>query len=641
MSTCVGTAPELDRPHVLLGTGGRDPRLAVWDEGAAIPVSWLDLAPGQSVYSIDVSTDGRRVAVGTKGGRVYRLPWQERGPSHGVSPCTAQEPLFRAALPVLSVSLLADSGAAVCDALGGCHLLPRPGSGGRQQFLPSGNIICSTVSIPGGALAGLSSLGGLLIWDSDSCRLVKSLRGPVPPKHWALTRLLYWPMAEALVYPCQDGLMAMHRLGTTDVEIRQAHQGEWYALAATGDRFVTAGRSDGRFRFWEVGSMFPVRDLACPAGIVSVALLDGDEGKAVVVDDSGTAAVLGLGGGQAQSLERLPGTQYRVVVGPDLAAAAQRRSERKAARARSVAERITSASRAKQWESTEPLHRELESLGYSRLSLGLRAEQAELKGDLPEELRCRASLAGTFGEATAGATRFLERYARLLDYAWLLQEAALAYKSLCVDGARHRYQKRLTELDTVLAAMEAGCLLARPDLPLETVAACADAVGRPFLGRWLLKSGDALACRGVRLSPEAVAAKLREPTGHDGGGIAAARLESLVVVSRNGMERGQFVVFEGKPFEAGALLEFALELSDDGTQTVVFPVTMFAVLSGALCRDVTEHNRLVQTSLVGMRTSKTARTWVNELRKTALAAVGRVVNQELGRRCREMEGNNA
>ena len=90
------------RTQILLGTGGREPRVATYCPLTTRLEDVLRLAPGESVYAVAVEADGQAAVCGTKAGSVYELG----EPPAAV--CRRRAPILDVALPEEGLLAVAD-----------------------------------------------------------------------------------------------------------------------------------------------------------------------------------------------------------------------------------------------------------------------------------------------------------------------------------------------------------------------------------------------------------------------------------------------------------------------------------------------------------------------------------------------------
>ncbi len=182
--------------------------------------------------------------------------------------------------------------------LGRCHTERRTLTGHRGQvyhveFSPGGDLLAS---------AGKD--GMVLIWDTNTWQLARSIR----PSGTEVNCATFSPDGKTLATVDDDGKLRLWEIATGQCQLEKpAHKGDAMIASFTpdGKRVITGGRTDGFVRIWD-----------CSTG----AMLDSLNGYGFVLSPDGTTlAILGAGGESTLynfatrspigSLPRTPGIQ--------------------------------------------------------------------------------------------------------------------------------------------------------------------------------------------------------------------------------------------------------------------------------------------------------------------------------------------
>jgi len=603
---------------VFLGAGGTQPALWVLRPVEEAAVRVAAMPPGHSVYAVDVDPDERLVAYGTHAGRVVLLRWPG---SEGPADIQEVQSLVQGA-PVLSVCLLGGSRVASTDTAGRC-LLWQPLS---APYSPTpldcdGGRICSLLRLPDGRMAGLSVAGRLLFWEADTGRLVRSLDVPKPPRKLALARLRYWPARDALVSPAAGGDIVACELGSLRVSALAAHHGELYALAVDGEQLYSVGREDGTFKTWERLDRGPSEECRAPRGIISCEVLGDASRRLLLVADRGDAALCELNAGSLRLLRHLEGRHYRTVTGPPPDAREALRQRRRLARAQELHAQIQAAAGSAPPEEIDALHRQLVELGFEAFSLGIRADEAAGREDLPAELRARHRLAQILPPGDHEGSQWLRRYAQLLEGAWRLAEAEQIRARLPEAPASEWLVKaaRLTrEEDWVVEA----------DRPIPDLIEAATAVDSPFSGRWLLAGHHALSLPTPGLRGEEIIAKYDQVRAEDGRpGLPCARVGELGWLSRTELRRAETVLFDHPPGRTPPWPQLAIRILSDELHSVLVPSVLFDAGRPEPGEPAEEHNRRALSACREDRLEGEARLWQREVQSVVLRALRRLQTQ--------------
>ena len=604
---------------VFLGAGGPTPSLFKVGREAGRADRLLELPEGQSVYAIDMDAEARRVAIGARAGRIDFLSLADA--PEGIS--LAASTTLNQGAPILSVCLLGGERLASTDTAGRCllwHPLDAPND--PKSLETGGEIVCSLLRLDEGRMLGLSAVGKLLIWDIEDGRLVQSLDAPAPPAKLGLVRLAHWPHHDVAVYPASDGRMASFHVESQEVEVHAAHEGTFYVAMVVGDVLYTIGKEDGRLKVWGCPGHPPSEDHAAPEGIVSGEVLSAEPVRVVLVHENGEAAICSVESTGLVGQTPLDGAAYRVARGP----APEVRQTHDRRQRFSRCERLCMDIRAKmvagESESLDVLHHELESMGFERLSLALRAQQAAHQEDFIGELRIRRQLCNSLQPDQPEASASWARYAELLDRTWQPAEARRIYSRIHFEGID---KARREWLDRVAPIMEGKDWVIEPDMPIPILIEAATVLKKSFRGRWVLDTAKPVTFPDGELSADILAAKYLQVIAADGReGFPGVTSKGSWWVSRSETRETCTILFDRPPNESGPGRRLMIRIENQDIPTVLTPLIVFDVASPAPGRSIEEHNRAVAEEYERILRSSVVSPWLKEVLRLVSEALRRL-----------------
>lgn len=605
-----------------LGTGGLRPGAWILGVDGEPPQQILELPRGHSIYAIAMGLESGRLAIGSRGGRIYLFSWPGE---MGLGEASCKHTLAQGA-PILSVCLMGDSLLASSDTAGRCLLWrvaerPDPPS---QLTLPGGPI-CSLLSLDDRELVGLSASGEIAFWSLPCGEPVRMVKGPPPPAKTALVHLTRWPAGGALVYPGRDGHLVVYGLEDGRFASRAAHDGEFFAVAASGDRLMTIGRTDRQLKIWQVGCDRPIETLEAPLGIVSGAVMSDTPQRLLLVTDAGAAGVYRCEGGALQRERQLDGQGFRVASGPSPQVRAALHERQRLAKAQHLRSQILEMIDRDDPGDMDALHTELIALGFEEVSLALRARHASVRNDLIAELDARHRLASILPKGDRKAVRSLRQYAALLESTWRIAEAHEIHGSLSTMGEP---SERTDHLASCAEILEGENWVVEPDIPMATIIRAASAVGKRFRGRWLIRMLKPVSFNHGPVSADMIAARYEqvraENTGH---ALPPAKTATLSWLSREEVRQVETVMV-GQPLDGthdGQ--QIALQVLHDGIQPVAVPAVLLDADGPNLNGPPVEHNNRVLLALERIEQSDLTGSWQRRILHFILLAVQRLLTE--------------
>ena len=613
----------------VVGTGRSRPGVRILPSQGVEAFDLAELPGGHSVYAIDVDAGSDRILLGTEGGRIELLSWREVGESSRIQ---RMHSLLQGS-PVLSVCLLEESLLAATDTAGRC-LLWRPAiDPNRPQMLETKNgCICSLLRLPGNRLLGLSAEGRLLVWDTgNGGRLLSTVDAPSPPEILALVRLLYWPAQDAVAYATGDGRLAVCNLNEMKVSTRPAHKGEFYVILADQERLYTIGRSDGLLKTWQDMNDSPSQEMEAPRSIISGHLLEGDSLRALLVNEAGEAGIYSLEGNAIRLVGLLRGNHHRSVSGASAQACREHRQRQRLSKARQLQSQIRTDIDNGRFDSTETLYKQLSDLGFKKVSLSLRARQAQVQQDILSELKHRRDLADSLSPDDPRSLASLRHYVDVLQRAW------------CVRGA-----KEVDDLiNTTIASspnwlsMAADALrgedwIIEPDIEIPVLVRAATLMGQHFIGLWTHEIAQPVTFPEGDLTAERLAAKYEQVKYESKlPDLHRARARKVWWISRGIVRQAEIVILESSLQQGCMGLHPAVRILSGELQNSFVPMSLFHAGRPQPEETFQDHNHQVMCAHEWISQQELVDPWPRKVRQVLSLALRRLHTEAIARRADE------
>lgn len=616
------------KTYVLLGLGGESPGLAAYDVESDGTESILSLPPGHSVYAVGISPDGGRVVAGTKAGYLH-LPADS--PSIDEPHADRMGSLLQGAA-VLSVCFVDDMHLAASDIAGRCLLwnlsdLARPVS----LPVPRGGIVHGLFRLDGRSLAGLSTLGRIILWDWSRETVAQEIEAPHTPPILALVRPVYWSAANCWAWPARGGALTLFEWPDARCRRLKGHDGDFYGMSVAGRDLLTVGRTDGCLRRWTPSSKGPAESLTVPRGLISSATWQNGERRLVLVDEAGSAGVYSHHGDTIQRIRWLPGSSFRLAVGPDPVALSSHTRHRVEGVARTLVADIREQYAKGHLEDVDRLHGELRRIGYGHIGWALQAEEARRRDDMAGELRAYAGLLSLVPGDGAGLADSLARYARLLERIWQIKEAYAVWQRLHEIRSREAESaEALARLGSYIETVESHeCVVACTD-PLSVLVESAMVLHRPFMGRYVLgTAGPSVRCHGV-ISLTDVLERYQQVRGTAyEDALPVAEAKQFVWLSESTMEHIEAVVL---PLEASwqvARPEYCLRIWRTESHTIFSPKIIVWADDQASGMTAIEHNQQISSLLRYIQESESYRAVARAIHECFKEVIARLLTRQL------------
>lgn len=615
---------------ILLGVGGRQPGVHVYNALSDRTGTILALDEGHSVYAMDVSPDGKTIAAGTKTGDLYWITQQRDDEDFLV-----QQWIY--GRPVVSISFVGASTIAVADTAGRCFVWQPEEETHLHELSTGKRLIYRSFHLDSCYLAGLSLKGDLLVWDWLKDDLVQVLEAPAPPKDClALLKPVYWPAAGVWTWPGNKGLIVFYHPRANEVSCVWSGAGEVYALVICGEQLLTIG-TDGRTRQWHPGSSEPAGTFEAPHRIVSAtSWQENNDVTLLLINDEGEAGVYSLNDTGLEFIKSLPGRDYRTAIGPDAEKLTRAAQQQKMIRVQNLSAQINEKIMRQQYSELEDDYNDLNELGYRHVALALRGRQARSENDCVTELKVYSELTDIIPHDQPGSESALARYAGLLESAWCLCRAYTLYKEL-VDRYpdNERYADAVRRLSVRIAITETDKYVIVPGLAVSSLIESAIVLGESITGRYLLEARRPVSCRAVLDADEFV--KKYEKLYHGNATLPKAEQMALQWLSRDKMEQITTVVFRNEALDRFGHIELGIKFFSTRLQTVLVPVMMLNAGERTDGISVEKYNgRLIRE--LRHNEDDHFKGWLEMVEQTINHTVCRLINPKKAERIRQSGG---
>lgn len=613
-------------PWLLLGSGGRTPRVERFDTTSSELRVLLSLSAGHSTYSLAESPDGSLLAVGTKSGPIKIIDLLHiNGPAQEDRGQTLDH-----STPILTVAFTESTVILACDLSGRCLSWDISlGDPSPKVFHSSNDRVCSLYSLSTRKVYGLTKSGRLIEWRFPAGDLVKEFPVPVPPPLHALVNLLHWKTKRKLTYPGENGRLVFFDLEKEHCSTISAHSGEFYAVTLVGENLITLGMKDGRLRTWNDSLKEPEEEIQVGDGFVSAETIACEPPKLLLIHRTGKASIHEFTKGGIRLQSEIPGEDFRVARCLSLKQAPLSRTEDSKTTIHLLVKEIQELCLRGAIEESDKKHKELISRGYEHVSLCLRAEKAQRDGKLVEELQIRKKLATLLPPGDPRSLKSLERLAEVLASVWQFEEARSVCQTILAIKPDPAISERIQALTEFIDAMSRDSWLAQPSIPLPTVLSCATVLDKFFLGTWVVKSGSLWDCQDSSLSVDDITKKYNQCRNTvPGKAIPEGYCESFHWLSAKSSELTQIMTVESPFRDATNVLKFALRSSQDDFRTIFMPMLVLASVEDERT-SVTpvEHNETAVRLLDTVAESKALVLWLEPVERFVTKAIRMLISE--------------
>ena len=401
--------------NVILCTGGCAPGVHVLDVCSNEVHQFVSLKKGESVYTSDISPNGKSIVVGTKAGHLIYLEIE------GQCQAGCQIERFFMAAPVLSVRFVNDFTIVAVDMAGKILLWDREDKSKTRLLGLVQEPICSLFCPGNNLLAGVSTSGKIYLWPLAGYERPCVIQSSEPPIIYGLVNCIDWN--GFWVWSDHMGRIVQFNAETKEVNFFNAHSGAIYAICTYNGKLVTLGKSDGLMKFWKSGHDQPARSLELSSGAVSLSMWQQECIRCLVVNENGHACIYNLNDKGVQSIDKLEGTAYRTAIGPDPKSINSYLKEMSIRQVEQLSIEIKRKVNNGNLEGLDLLYQQLDGLGSHKITLWLGAYQAEKQKDVLKQLKRYQELYNLLESKERQSPDFLKKYVEALRCTWQLNQA--------------------------------------------------------------------------------------------------------------------------------------------------------------------------------------------------------------------------
>ena len=539
----------------ILCTGGADPGISVFDvfTGRLHPV--LSLKSGESIYTADISADGKVIVAGSKSGYLFYA-----GLNENFDACNPIRRFFIAD-PVLSVLFINDHTIAASDSAGKVVLWDRDDERNTRVLDSCREPICSLYSPNDYLLCGVSISGQIYLWDLMGHDRPAIIRGYEPPVIYGLVDVIAWK--GAWVWPDYAGRIILFDVESRRVDLLDAHSGAVYAICTYNDYLVSLGKSDGILKFWKFGVEKPVETMTLAHGVVSMAMWDqrGTQ-RCLTVDENGQARTYTIRDQEVTLTKTLDDTTYRKVIGP----CQSRITEYLNAVASNEIEQVYIQIKQKiddnDMKGLPTLYNKLDTMGAGTLGLWLRAYQAEKEDDVYGQLERYYQLYDLLEPDQRQSLEYLTKYTDVLRRTWQLRTA------ICVlrENSGKKRSLELRQLQQQAQTLSKTTCIIAPGVKTLDILKASKLLDEKIKARIICKYFPSYQVD-ADIDPHEFMAKYEDLRKFRYTDLPGTQLEQVNWLTDDTMT--QEVVMMLKPHQSGSCLESIVKLTSEHSRTVI------------------------------------------------------------------------
>ncbi|MFH1614961.1 MAG: hypothetical protein ABIG61_07745 [Planctomycetota bacterium] len=608
---------------IFIGTGGTNPGIDVLDIETGISERIFSVPCGNSVYTIDTSGDAKTLVLGTKAGYFYRLSYPDSGKNNDW-----RADKFIQGSAILSVCLLDDSRAAATDMSGRC-LIWQPDSLKKTVKLPTDrHVICSLFKPAGDRLAGISTAGEVLLWDTHTRDIIDIPKAPQTPPVAALVKPLWWKKAGCWVWPGYEGIIILFDYANGRINTLSGHKTHSYGTCICDDKLITTGQKDGLLKVWQAGSDKPSEVFEIPQGIISATSWpDNESWKLLLCRDTGQSEIFTYKQKSLEFSHVIPVRNCRVIAEPDIERIRNKQQQRITAKAEGLCLDIQENISARRYDQLQGLYQSLEEIGFENASLLLQARESQSKDDLVSELKACHKLGKLSNPGMEQMPVMFERYAHLLRKSWLLKETVSAYARLNdLPNSKNRYEQDIRQLLDYLAVIENSEFVIEPDTDLQLLLQAALFMNNPLVGRFVLKTLGTFNIEASVSSAEFIKCynTLRQKTQLL---PPLEAIEKINWLSDSDKLSGDVIILKDDADKVPQGIELCIRFIDSGFETSVKTAVLFNAEKRNSDVTIVQHNQQIAKGLDIIRRSSHASGFI----KTVNSGVNLIIRQLITR----------
>jgi|GEM_PF-1080484 hypothetical protein len=624
------TKNRLWQPGTIFLSGGTDdPRVTTFDIDSNETRRLLELPPSGSAYSIDMDPEGNLLAVGTRGGWVYVL-----GSDQGESPdeSIVKQRLVQGA-SVLSICWVNQSTIAVSDTAGRCLLWQANRDEPPKVLADIEGVICSLLTLADGVLVGLTSTGKLYFWEPFEGELIQTVDVPYPPPISGLLRMVYWTAGNSLVFPGAGGNLTFFDIEKQCVRSIDAHKGDFYAISLWNDELLTVGMEDCRIKIWRPGSSQSSISIHVPETVICSCVADSRSAQLLLVGKNGTADLYSLKGDELRLVTRVSGKGYRIAVVPGSEKMQALFVQQDTAEIERIICEIQESLGRVPADTIDKLHERLIELHYEHVSLAIRAEQADKNGDIVKGIQFSYSLLRIVPKDNPNICISMEKYAGLLEKACHIEEADAVCSHILNIDPNYAFILETDKLAHLSKLVRDENCVIEPDIPINQIIESATAIGKQFVGRFVIKELKPEENDRVRLNPELIAKKYEEiRLESNREALPSASTERVWWLSREKADAAFLVTFGDGHSNEIKRLQFALKVFNGSHGTVAVPVILFDCRNVETSESFVKENEKIAKWFNYIKNKDFSTPFLSDVHKTLRLTLRRLVTENLSER---------
>ncbi|MDY6838836.1 MAG: hypothetical protein SWH78_12775 [Thermodesulfobacteriota bacterium] len=449
-----------------------------------------------------------------------------------------------------------------------------------------------------------------------------------PPSMSGLVRMVYWPCEHALACPGAGGRLTLYDLEKRAVVETSAHQGDFYAISVLGKKLFTVGFKESQLKTWDGGLEDPTYSLRAPTGVISAGVGGCPPAEILLIEARGAASAWTLQAGKLRLARQHAGQDYRAVCCPradrvQIVYAQQRREE-----VQRIVTKIGEHSAQADADNTEELHARLIDLNCEHVSLALRADQAYQRGNIVQALTLYSSLIRILPTDDPNACASMERYAAMLAKAWQIPEAAQILTRIQKLDPDYQLTAQTENLVHLAKILRDRHWVINPGMPIEDIIQSATAIGRGFIGRYVINKGHPQGCGSTQLEAAEIAEKYEQARRESGEtSLPPAGAERVWWLSEMQVQKMDLVSFgEGRTNPIRGL-QLALQVLTTASKTTVILTVLFDWRDASKAVDLEAQNDQAHNALTQIRNRTLSNSYLGGIHKTLQHCLRRLLTE--------------
>ncbi|HBG25747.1 MAG: hypothetical protein A2Y10_20280 [Planctomycetes bacterium GWF2_41_51] len=542
----------------VLCTGGDKPGLHIFDIYNKEVRSLISLKSGESVYTSDISEDGKAIVSGTKSGYLIHTLLGDNADSH-------IERYFLAA-PILSVLFLNNYTIAASDLAGKVFIWNRDDKRKTKILDSCTEPVCSLFCPNVNLLGGLSISGDVYLWDLADRGKPAIVKGSELPRVYGLIDIICWN--GLWVWPDHSGRIILFDAESRKLNFLNAHSGSLYSICTYKDYLVSLGKSDGVMKFWKFQDGKPCRQAESTYGAISLAMWDQQGISGLIINENGRAQSFAINDDKIISTGELAGNFYRKVIGPNQDMVNKYINNYNFEQVEQLCVQIKQKINNNEFIGLSLLYQQLDQLGLRNIHLWLRACQAEKENDILTQLKQYQELYSLLKAQERESPEFVAKYSEVLKRCWQPD------KAICVvnEFLGKRQEEYLDGIDLKLLqnfskALANEICIIDSRMPLPIILQAANLLNNKIKARIIYKRLSSYPVD-INIDPCEFLIKFKEEFGRRNGNLQQTVLEKAIWMTDDEMAETSVIILKLALF--GSLcLEYIIKFISEFDRTAV------------------------------------------------------------------------